>query len=320
VSIASSISAKTALKVNLVLIVFLVAGGFGVTYYQKNHFDKLVTLEEATLEEQLLRRGAILSQIGAEAIGKLIEEAIDNTAYGVNDFFDTEYQEIPGFDPPKYHTKVDSYMDKAILSLEDEFLKDPDVVFAVAVDINGYLPTHNTKYQQPPTGDKEKDKVGNRTKRIFNDPIGIKAAQNTEEGFRQVYHRDTGETMWDISSPIMVKGKHWGGFRIGLSMKTIEQTNAQFRKKTDSIRDNFLNSLFLLMGIILLVSLVAVFFTISQVLKPLKKLTATANELANGNIDTAIPKTGSDELGQLANVLERLRISLKKSMGMLQKR
>jgi len=320
VSIASSISAKTALKVNLVLIIFLVAGGFGIAYYQKNHFDQLVTLEEATLEQQLLRRGAMLSQIGAKAIGKLIEEAIDNTAYGVNDFFDTEYQEIPGFDPPKYHTKVDSYMDKAILALEDEFLKDPDVVFAVAVDINGYLPTHNTKYQQPPTGDKEKDKVGNRTKRIFNDPIGIKAAQNTEEGFRQVYHRDTGETMWDISSPIMVKGKHWGGFRIGLSMKTIEQTNAQFRKETDTIRGNFLNSLFILMGIILLVSVLAVFYTISQALMPLKELTATANDLADGKIDAPIPKTSSDELGQLANVLERLRISLKKTMEMLQKR
>ena len=319
-SIASSISAKTALKVNLVLIIFLVAGGFGIAYYQKNHFDQLVTLEEATLEEQLLRRGAMLSQIGAKAIGKLIEEAIDNTAYGVNDFFDTEYQEIPGFDPPKYHTKVDSYMDKAILALEDEFLKDPDVVFAVAVDINGYLPTHNTKYQQPPTGDKEKDKVGNRTKRIFNDPIGIKAAQNTEEGFRQVYHRDTGETMWDISSPIMVKGKHWGGFRIGLSMKTTEQTNAQFRKETDTIRGNFLNSLFILMGIILLVSVLAVFYTISQALRPLKELTATANDLADGKIDAPIPKTSSDELGQLANVLERLRISLKKTMEMLQKR
>lgn len=318
--IESSISAKTALKVNLMLIVFLVAGGFGIAYYQKNHFDQLVTLEEETLEEQLLRRGAILSQIGAQAVGKLMEEAIDNTSYGVNDFFDTEYKEIPGFDPPKYHSKVDSYMDKAILALEDEFLQDSDVVFAVAVDVNGYLPTHNTKYQQPPTGDKEKDKVGNRTKRIFNDPIGIKAAKNTEKGFRQVYHRDTGETMWDISSPIMIKGKHWGGFRIGLSMKTLEQTNVEFRQKTDSVRKSFLNSLFILMAIILLVSILAVFFTITGALRPLKELTATANDLANGKIDTTIPKAGSDELGQLANVLERLRISLKKSMEMLQKR
>ena len=65
-------------------------------------------------------------------------------------------------------------------------LRDESVVYAVGVDVNGYLPTHNTRYQQPPTGDKEKDKVGNRTKRIFDDPVGAKAAANLEDGFLQV--------------------------------------------------------------------------------------------------------------------------------------
>lgn len=31
----------------------------------------------------------------------------------------------------------------------------------------------------------------------------------------QAYRRDTGEIVHDISSPIYVKGRHWGGFRIG---------------------------------------------------------------------------------------------------------
>jgi methyl-accepting chemotaxis protein len=31
----------------------------------------------------------------------------------------------------------------------------------------------------------------------------------------QTYRRDTGEVMHDISSPIFVRGKQWGGFRIG---------------------------------------------------------------------------------------------------------
>ncbi len=316
----SSISAKTTLKVNLVLIVFLVAGGVGVSYYQQIHFDSLISLEEKALEEQLLLRGEILSQVGARAVGQIIEEAIDNTSYSVKDFFDTEYQEIPGFDPPKYHSKVDSYLDKAILAIEDEFLADPDVGFAVAVDINGYLPTHNTKYQQPPTGDKEKDKVGNRTKRIFNDPIGIKAAKNTKKGFRQIYHRDTGEIMWDMSSPIIVKGKQWGGFRIGLSMTSIQKVHKDFGKQTDMVRANFRNTLLMVMVAILLVSLVAVFLTISMALNPLKKLTKAANSLADGKLEEPIVKGSSDELGQLADVLERLRLSLKKSMERLRKR
>lgn len=36
----SSISMKTTLKVNLVLLVFLVIGGVGIGYYQNSHFDR----------------------------------------------------------------------------------------------------------------------------------------------------------------------------------------------------------------------------------------------------------------------------------------
>ena len=32
----------------------------------------------------------------------------------------------------------------------------------------------------------------------------------------QTYKRDTGEILHDLSVPIMVNGRHWGGFRIGL--------------------------------------------------------------------------------------------------------
>jgi methyl-accepting chemotaxis protein len=31
----------------------------------------------------------------------------------------------------------------------------------------------------------------------------------------QTYRRDTGEIMHDMSAPIYVQGRHWGGFRIG---------------------------------------------------------------------------------------------------------
>lgn len=114
----------------------------------------------------------------AKLISIVPEEAVDNGVFTVKDVFDTKYEIIAGFEPKKYHTKYYSYLDKAILSIQDEFLKDESVVFAVAVavDVNGYLPTHNTRYQQPITGDQQKDLVGKRTKRIFNDPNGLKAA------------------------------------------------------------------------------------------------------------------------------------------------
>jgi len=292
------ISVKVAVYVNILLLLVMAGGAWFI-----------IDQQSKDLETQLLERGKTEAILGASITGRLLEEAIDNGVFSVKDAFDQQYEEIPGFDPPKYHTRYDSYLDKALLSIEDEFLKDDSVVFAVAVDVNGYLPTHNTRYQQPPTGDKEKDRVGNRTKRIFNDPVGLKAAQNNRGVLQQTYARDTGETMWDISAPVMVKGKHWGGFRIGFSLNKMEQQIAALQQ-----------SLMMTMGAILLVSIFAVIMTVGGALKPLEVLTAAASDLADGKIENPITIKSQDEIGKLADALERLRISLKAAMDRLRKK
>ncbi|HPQ39428.1 MAG TPA: HAMP domain-containing protein, partial [bacterium] len=214
--IKEKISVKVALFVKLVLLIVIAGGSIYI-----------IESQSSKLEAQLQDRAKLLSMIGARSVAMILEEAIDNGVMTVTDAFDQNYVRIPGIEPPKYHTKYDYYLDKSLLALQDKFMEDTSVRFAVSVDTKGYLPTHNSLYQKPLTGDPDKDLVGNRTKRVFNDPVGIKAAQNTEDGFIQVYKRDTGETMWDVSSPIFVKGKHWGGFRIGYSIeKTVEAKNA----------------------------------------------------------------------------------------------
>jgi methyl-accepting chemotaxis protein len=219
----------------------------------------------------------------------------------VNDVFDTNYVEIGKFNPPKYHTKYDFYTDKAILELEDEFLKDPNIIFAVAVDKNGYLPTHNTKYQKAITGGKS-DLEGNRTKRIFNDKVGLTAAQNTDYGKLQIYYRDTGEIMWDISSPIYVKGKHWGGFRIGYSL---EKTNAEIAKMQYTIVS--------ILVAIMVISVVLVYMVVSSSLSPLSTLTKYANDFAEGKIhDKLIYFHRKDEIGEISRAFEKLRSYLLK--------
>ncbi len=294
----AKIGVKVTILVNILLFVVIVAGG----YY-------IIQQQQKSLEAQLLERGEIEAVVGAKMVGKLLEEAIDNGVFTLDDAFDTDYKEIPGFEPKKYHTKYDFYLDKAILPIEDEFLKDDSVVFAVAVDRMGYLPTHNTRYQQPITGDKQKDLVGNRTKRIFNDEVGLAAAENTEPILKQVYHRDTGVTMWDVSAPIRVKGKHWGGFRIGFSLEKITQAQQALKNKLIGI-----------LGIILLASLVVVFVTVNSALKPLTHFTRVAADLADGKVEEKIVVKGRDEIAQLADVLERLRVSLKIAMDRLRKK
>lgn len=287
--VTEKIGVKVSLLVNCVILLVMSAG----TYF-------MVHQQRASLEEELLNRGTIQSVVGAKMIGKIIEEAIDNGVFSVADAFDTNYQIIGNFDPPKFHTKYDSYLDKAILGLQDEFLDDKSVVFAVAVDNNGYLPTHNTRFQHSITGDKEKDKVGNRTKRVFNDPVGLKAAQNTKKGLQQIYNRDTGEVMWDVSSPIYVKGQHWGGFRIGFSLEKVQAAQKQLTITLVGI-----------MAGILAISFLLTFICVNSSLSSLKDLTFAATRLAKGeNLDNEIQVTRKDEIGKLQETLEKLRLSM----------
>lgn len=130
--------------------------------------------------------------------------------------FDTFYIPVPGTDPQKYHTQYDKLTDGILRPILDKYLnKEKRFIFVVAVDINGYLPTHNSKYSQPLTGDGDHDTKWNRTKRMFNDRTGLAAARNTDSYLLQRYSRDTGEVMSDLSVPIIVQGRHWGAVRIG---------------------------------------------------------------------------------------------------------
>ena len=63
--------------------------------------------------------------------------------------------------------------------------------------------------------------LSNRTKRIFNDRTGAGVGANTKPFLLQTYKRDTGEVMHDLSLPIQVDGRHWGGFRIGYKSRSL---------------------------------------------------------------------------------------------------
>jgi methyl-accepting chemotaxis protein len=152
----------------------------------------------------------------AKQIGELFEDAIKRGTISERDLFDFNYQPTPNTQPQKYTTRFDSFTDRCLPAVQEPILSANNfIVFAGAVDINGYFPTHNVKFSQPMTGNYEKDLVSSRTKRIFNDRTGLRCGKNTEIFLLQTYKRDTGEVMHDLSSPIYVNGKHWGGFRIG---------------------------------------------------------------------------------------------------------
>lgn len=156
------------------------------------------------------------AQQAAAAVGKVFEQAIAQGQITEAALFDRNYRPIPNTNPPKHSTAFDAFTDRVLPALQERILEQmPHLAYAGAVDSNGYFPTHNRKYSQPLTGDYETDLVNNRTKRIFSDRTGKRCGANTKPFLLQTYKRDTGEVMHDLSAPIFVNGRHWGGFRIG---------------------------------------------------------------------------------------------------------
>jgi methyl-accepting chemotaxis protein len=162
------------------------------------------------------KRMPAIARKAAEDIGRVLEEAVRSGQIGLEDLFDRNYVPIPYTRPQKYHTKFDALTDRLFPPIQEPILEaNPEVVYAGAVDVNGYFPTHNKRYSQPLTGDEKVDFVNNRTKRIFDDPVGKKCGAHEQPFLLQTYRRDTGEIMHDLSVPIYVQGRHWGGFRLG---------------------------------------------------------------------------------------------------------
>ena len=152
----------------------------------------------------------------AKAVGKAFDDAIDRGQISLDDLFDKTYAPISNTRPQKFHTKFDAFCDKCLPAIQEPVLgRLPDAAYAIACDRRGYVPTHNTRYCQPLTGDEKTDMAGNRSKRIFEDPVGRRCGDHELPFLLQTYRRDTGEIMHDMSSPVYVKGRHWGGVRVG---------------------------------------------------------------------------------------------------------
>ncbi|WP_286232687.1 methyl-accepting chemotaxis protein [Thalassotalea sediminis] len=164
----------------------------------------------------LIENIAKIAVTAAQEVGELFEQSILQGKISSQQLFDYSYREIADTNPQKYHTAFDQFTDTALPAIQEPLLNQhAEIIYAGAVDINGYFPTHNKCFSQPLTGNYDHDIMHNRTKRIFNDPTGIRCGQHTSKFLMQTYKRDTGEVMHDVSAPIMVNGQHWGGFRIG---------------------------------------------------------------------------------------------------------
>jgi methyl-accepting chemotaxis protein len=156
----------------------------------------------------------------ARRITRRFEDAVERGEIRFEQLFDENYREIRGTDPKQYVTDYVEFTDRVLPEIQDPIQKsDPRIVFCVAWAKGGYLPTHNPNYRLPQGKDPVWNNANCRNRRLFNDRAVKKVAANTKPFLVQTYRRDMGGgnfvLMKDLSSPIVVRGRHWGAFRMG---------------------------------------------------------------------------------------------------------
>ncbi|HEY9023904.1 MAG TPA: methyl-accepting chemotaxis protein [Burkholderiaceae bacterium] len=161
-------------------------------------------------------------QRGAARLSQALEQAVADGRISLADLFDEKYVPVPGSNPAQVTTRFVALTDELFPPVQEELLGfDPKVVFCAAVDRNGYLPTHNLKFSQPQGADPVWNAAHARNRRVFNDRTGLAAGRNTRRFLLQTYRRDMGGgqrvLMKDLSAPITVQGRHWGGLRLAYS-------------------------------------------------------------------------------------------------------
>lgn len=164
------------------------------------------------------------AQLFSRQIALLFEDALSQRRLSEDVLFDTDYVALPDTEPRQFQNRALSIL-QAMLPpvLAETLASDSRLVFAVAIDRNGYIPVHHPQYSQPQRpGDRDWDPAYSRDRRIFDDRAGIMAARSTRPFLVQSYHRDMGaagtQLVREVDAPLRINGRHWGGVRMAYRM------------------------------------------------------------------------------------------------------
>ncbi len=159
----------------------------------------------------------------AQRISQVFEAAIASGRIRMEQLFDERYRPIEGSDPQQFMTAFTAFTDQVLPEIQEPLLaSDRRIMFCAAADRNGYMPTHNKRFSLPQGPDPVWNAQNARNRRIFNDRTGITSVRNRKPVLLQTYRRDMGGGVFavinELASPIIVSGRHWGGFRIGFKL------------------------------------------------------------------------------------------------------
>ena len=156
----------------------------------------------------------------SQKLTELIEAGLAAGQVTMDDLFDRNHEEIPGSNPVQYLAKHSRFMDEIAQPLIEEIIASNDrITFCTPIDDTAYVSTNSLAVSKPQGDDPVWNMANCRHHRYYLDRTCKRAGLNQKPLLLQTYRRDMGGgvfvSMKDVSAPIFIKGRHWGGFRVG---------------------------------------------------------------------------------------------------------
>ena len=181
-------------------------------------FDNICQAGLSPRDNEMVARAQEAARQLAEAAG----EAIASGALDAGALFDRDYREIPGSEPKRYRTRLVDWADRVWRPMLDRIAaSDPGIMAAACTDMNGFLPTHLTRFSQPPTGNLAHDTGYCRNGRMILDPIDQKAKDSTAPFMMAVYRQEgdgrSYKVVRNVYVPLVLDGRRWGDLELAYS-------------------------------------------------------------------------------------------------------
>ncbi len=169
----------------------------------------------------------------------------------------------------------------------DEVAKETDVIYAMILDREGSVIAHSSR--------------DNLIGRILDDPLSKNAIEAMDNLIQDYRDPQTGEEVWDITSPIY-QAQHvkWGFVRIGFSKGKLKAEIARHR-----------SNLVILALVAVLLAGVAATLLAERISGPLRKLTQSALAISKGDLQQEISLHTGDEIEELAETFNKMTGELK---------
>jgi methyl-accepting chemotaxis protein len=161
-----------------------------------------------------------LAKEEARAIVEVTEAAIAGGTLSMEALFDTDYQQVPGSNPPRYTTKLTKWAEAHWQPIIEAMkARRPDAILScVPTSKEGFLPIHLKEFSRAPTGDLAHDTKYCRNGRILLGGIDDIAKASEQDYMMAVYRHEgdgrTYKTVRNVYVPLRINGRRWGDAEI----------------------------------------------------------------------------------------------------------